>query len=266
MMNRLRVAATLVTELVTATALLSIPATASAAVGLCGLASHDYYEVFVHKQINEVSGNWFDEVRGDAYARDLDVCIGGTGGNGGTFVDVANVQEQSSGPHIFQVGYGKMATDSAIKFIYANSSSTLIQLSSPSPSIAHRYRFDIKRDTSGHPDFLLTDLTVGTLIWSNTTTGTSWGGGFDLDWWGFETWDSFSHHGPNLPGSGVNMAYLGYSTDLNTVITYRSGMTVGGDVCKCSGNWAQVDGNHQTVLTIGNWVYGGDKFDSEVQP
>lgn len=267
MSHRQRTLASLLTAIATAAATLFSPTPTLAAVGLCSLASHDFYQVFVHKDINEVSGNWFDDVRGDVYARNLDVCIGGTAGQGGTFVLPANVQQKAGvGSGIFQAGFGKRATDGSIKFVYANGTATAIVLSAPTPTIAHRYRFEIKSDSAGHPDFLLTDLTNGLLIWSNTTTGTSWTGSFDLNWWGFETWDSFSHHGPNLPGSGVNMAYMGYSTDLNTVITYRSGMTVGGDVCKCGGNWAQVDGNHQTVLSIGNWVYGGDKFDSEVQP
>ncbi len=267
MTQHFRVVTSLITAIVTIAMSMAGPAPALAAVGFCSLASHDFYQVFVHKDINDVSGNYFDVVRGDVYARDLDVCIGVSPGQGGTFVLPANVQQKAGvGPGIFQAGYGKRATDGAVRFVYANATSTIIVLSAPSPVIAHRYRFQINRDSAGHPDFILNDLTNGSLIWSNTTTGTSWTGTYDLNWYGFETWDSFSHHGPNLPNPGVNMAYMGYSTDLNTTITYRSGMTVSGDVCKCGGHWADVDNNHQTVLTMGTWFYGGDKFDSEVQP
>lgn len=250
----------------TSVAVVGSTGVADAAVGFCSLASHDYYIVYVQKDINNVVGNFFDDVRGDAYARDLDVCIGGSPGNGGTFVLPANVQQKANvGPSIFQGGFGKRATDTSIKFYYANQQPDSIVITSVAPIVGHRYRFDISRDSSGHPDFHFTDVSTATLIWSNTSTTTSWVSTFDLTWYGYETWDSFSHHGPNLPGAGTNMAYMGYSTDFNTAISYRTGMTVGGDVLK-QGHWADVDNNHTTVLTIGTWVYGGDQFDSEVQP
>ncbi len=246
---------------------LATPQRARAAVGFCSLASHGYYQVLVHKDISQITGNYFDLVKGDAYARDLDVCIGASQTQGGTFVLPANVQEEPGmGPGIFQAGYGKRTTDGSILFFYANGDATAIAISGATPSIGHRYRFRIQKDSNAHPDFYIDDVTTGSGAWSNTTTNTSYSIVYDYAWWGFETWDSYSHHGPNLPDPGVGMAYMGYSSDLSTTTFYRSGMTVSGDVCKCGGDWSQVDGNHQTVLTIGNWVYGGDKFDAEVHP
>lgn len=46
----------------------------------------------------------------------------------------------------------------------------------------------------------------------------------------------------------------------NGVTTWRSNLTIAHDMLK-QGNWSQVDSHATTQFSMGNWLYGGDKFD-----
>lgn len=230
-----------------------------AAAGPCNqntLPAASTNQMYVEKLIANISGaDHFDGVRGDAYIRNLDQCIG-TSGQGGTFVLPANVQNDVTGT-IFQLGYGEIPNYTS-RWYYADGSvDAIVKTSSACPAVnGHRVRFTILRNSSNRPVFSIDDLTAGCgLSWTGVTP---WSVAQDHAWWGYESWENASGLGPQVGvDSDVHMAYMGYSTE-DGGWAYRSGLSATYGSCETC-----VKRNHSySYITghIGDWVYGNDDF------
>lgn len=234
------------------------------AAGLCAFAKHGHYHVVANKFAREVGATHFNMIRGDAYVRVLDVCIGISAGQGGSWVLPANVESDTG--DIYQLGYGRAAGRGSNYFVYALGSPTAIEIKDVAPISGHRYRFEIvKRALYNTVSFKITDLSTSpaSVVWSSHSSR-PWSGAMNHAWWGYETWDSFSTHGVPAGKSGVAMAYMGYRSNVDERIHYRSSMS-------CSDIWKNFTwdgsagnngctGNRRAVL--GSWAYTGDEFDA----
>src|SRR4051812_35010638 len=137
--------------------------------GFCSLAQHGYFHVVANKFASDLGGKYFDVVRGDAYARQLEVCIGTSSGQGGTWVLPANVESTTG--EIYQLGYGRGAGRLGNTFVYALGSPTSIEIKSVAPIDGHRYRFEIfRRATYNTVSFRITDLSLASVVWSLDTS------------------------------------------------------------------------------------------------
>ena len=232
------------------------PAPAAADAGVCP-GNIAIQQLFVDKEIGEVSGaDYFDGVRGDATIQSLDICFGVIGGS---WVLPANVQNDSNGK-IFQLGYGQGAGDD-FTFVYANGSPNAIAWRTWTPIEGERYTFTITR-SAGYPAFRITRQSTGESIYK--VTDANFGMGFDRTWWGYEANDKASSLGPLYGTGDVNMAYMGYSAD-NGGWIYRSGLANAyGDrptyPNRMHKHLTFSDSNNIRSGHIGDWVYGGDKF------
>lgn len=239
--------------------LFSVGADKVAAAGSCTLATHTYTHIYVEKYASAIpdASVYFDMVRGDATVRDLDICVGSTAGQGGSFVLPANIQDDTNGP-IIQLGYGKWAGRSDLFFVYqlkGQEAKEWYPGHNFKPIVGDRIRFTITKGyLSGNvvTTYIINNLTRGT---NDSMTVAGWLVSPQHAWWGYETWDSYSRHGHVAGQPAINAAYLGYSGDANTTIYYRSGMT-SSDVKNTSGQ-----SNHHGHLI--NWVYGSDGLDAE---
>jgi len=230
--------------------------------GFCALAEHGYNHIVANKFASDLGAKYFDLVRGDAYVRELEVCIGYSAGQGGTWVLPANVESTTG--EIYQLGYGRGAGRQSNYFVYALATPTAQEITSAAPIDGHRYRFEIyKRTTSSTVSFRITDLTTATVVWTFDSDH-AWSSAADHAWWGFETWDSASHHGVSGGKLGVQMAYLGYSTETESFTRYRSDLT-------CKDIWKNFTWDGSTshdgctgkrIGSMGTWVYGGDMLDA----
>lgn len=251
-----------------AVAAMATSAQPASAAGPCFGNNTGQNQLFVDKMKSEISGaSYFDAVRGDATVAPLDICIGAPANYGGSFVLPANVQNDAN-QRIFQLGYGQSPGESKLYFVYVDGDA--ISRHAPTgtwgdPTIGSRYRFSITREStsSGYrPMFQITDLTDGgSIFWYGNV---EFGKGMDRTWWGYESLDQASSMGPLYGNGDVNMAYMGYSTEDGGWV-YRSGLT------NSYGDRPQYPNRmHKHVSFsdplnarsghIGDWVYGGDKF------
>jgi hypothetical protein len=230
--------------------------------GFCSLAQHGYSHIVANKFATDLGASYFDVVRGDAYVRELEVCIGTSAGQGGTWVLPANVESTTG--EIYQLGFGRGAGRLGNTFVYALGSPSAIEIRDVSPVDGHRYRFEIFRHAPGNTvSYRITDLSASATVWSFDSSH-AWSTAADHAWWGFETWDSASHHGVSAGKPGINMSFLGYSTNTENLIRYRSGMT-------CADIWKNFtwDGSSEhngcsgkRRGPVGTWTYGGDMLDA----
>jgi hypothetical protein len=233
--------------------------------GLCALAQHGNYHLVANKFARDVNATAtrFDMVRGDAYVRDLDICIGASAGQGGSWVLPANVEGDSG--EIYQLGYGRAVGRGSNYFVYALGSPLAVEITGVTPIAGHRYRFEItKRATFNTVSFKITDLSTSpsALVWS-WDTNHPWASLMNHAWWGYETWDSFSTHGVRPGKPGVGMAYMGYRANNESTVRYLSDMTCS-DIWK-NFTWDGSTGNNGCTgkrrAVLGTWVYGGDRLD-----
>ncbi len=107
------------------------------AAGVC--YSLGNYHDWVGKNASAIGdgSTWFDRVQGDAYVRDLGLCVGAH--NGGTWVLPANVD--NNGSTLFQLGYGRGIdyNGGALSFVRTDSSGNPIVLGGITPQIGGRY-------------------------------------------------------------------------------------------------------------------------------
>ncbi len=227
------------------------------------MASHGYYQLTLNKFASDVGGSYFDLVRGDLTIRNLDICVGGSAGNGGSFVLAANIE--SSAGFATQLGYGQEAGSGSLFFFYArgNPPDEIKWSTTYLPVVGDRYRFSITRVSGdgGLPDtvFKIQNLDAGG---SSSKVFSGWPSGLNHAWWGAETHDSFSAHGVPAGQANQNVAYMGYSPNNSSTISYRSGLTCS-DVFKnfvWDGSSDHTGCNGFRHGHVGNWVYGGDKL------
>ncbi len=198
----------------------------AAAAGLCSLANHGYYQIYVTKTTS-VSGG-FDLARGTASVANLDICVGSSSGQGGSFVLPANIQRTDG--LIVQLGYGKWAGRTDQFFVWTpNGDGAAVEWTAGGwkPITGHKYRFSIERVfVSGTPKLMYTieDLNVpGSRVDAFGINVVS----LSQAWWGYETWDSYSAHGHLASDSQhVDMKSLYYRVSGGGTTQYTNITTV----------------------------------------
>lgn len=206
---------------------LATPPPTNAAVGFCSTAAHGYFQIYVDKHANKIGdgSSYMDKTEGVAEVATLNVCIGSDSGNGGTFVMAANIQSDATG-RIFQVGYGKEATDSREYFYYANGTSAALRWPSSGflPVVGHEYRFVIY-PSGGNAAFKIEDVDTGA---SSTLYGSKpWGTDLNRSWWGYEAWDLTSTMGPYAGDGSARMRSLKYHGNASGIAITRDGWGAG---------------------------------------
>jgi hypothetical protein len=234
------------------------------AAGICHSLGN--YHIWHGRNIEDAlpaNSEAFDRVQGEATVRNLDICIGN---NGGTFVLPANVDNEgySANPLHFQAGYGRAANidSGALRFYYAGPNGNPHEWCCINPVVGTRYRFIIWRSDSGLVNFRRYRLDGGTWV-NESTIYTSWAWPASTSaarlthaWWGCETWDQVSDHGPHVGNGSINMAYLGYSTDDSGSISYRTDMA--NPAPRNFSGWGDNHHGH-----VGDWVYNNDMINCE---
>jgi hypothetical protein len=210
----------------------------------------DDYQAWEGKNASAIGdgSTYFDRVRGDAYVRNLALCIGNSGG---TWVLPANVDAGDG--RVLQIGYGRRNdfNNGNLTFVATDDHGTPYEITSVRPVLGHRYRFEVVRNSGGYPTQRIYELRNGSWvqIWSTTTPSYVWNSDYDHAWWGYEVFSSQSSMGSQLGSATPQMAYMGYSGNASSTISYRSGLT---SVAK------NYTGQAQWVCSIGDWVYGDD--------
>lgn len=231
------------------------PAAAHTPTG-CIAASKTNHQMWVGRDISQVSGNYFDLVRGNVRIQDLDPCVGdGLTDGKGSFVLAANLQTTGTG--VVQLGYGQFGTSNPLKFYWVNGNGGQANTATwaENPAIGHTYTLSIEKTASNTIKYIVSDLTDGSQ--QSYTASNSWLS-FSLAWWGYETLDTQSQHGVTTGENPNRLHYMGYSTDTVSSWSYRSSLT-SGDIAK---NW--VDANHYGA--IGTLNVTGDTFNGYTNP
>lgn len=196
----------------------------------CVGTSPESGKIYVEKYSTQVeSGNTtFDYVGGESESVLLEPCQGyGTMG-GGSFILLANIQDDStigSNPNIVQIGYGKKNAESPKRFYYTPGGHGVPVLwpGDLIPEGSHKYRASITRVTiSGvvKAKYRITDLGTSEYeIYYGT-----WHGGYDHAWWGAETLDTGAQLGAK-DDEYLDLTRMKYRVSGSSTIWSRSNMS-----------------------------------------
>ena len=241
--SRLR-AVVVAVSVLTATLILAPPVDAAYVYACTG--DNDNFHAYIH----QIGSLHIDYVTGTiASVKDVDACTTGTAG--ASLVMTANLQ----GWAFVQLGYGSLAANDAIDWVYTPSETSGGVVVHPSgshtkPVLGHAYKQTIQWNGSVWY-YRTTDTTLGTLAWDvngSTNTRTY---GYET-WEGFEIWDTNSQFG----GAGTSI-YLGDSGFRFVGASTVSYITGAGSTTCCGihRSWqhygvVNVSGNHTQV-----WAY-----------
>ncbi len=236
------------------------PQPASAVQGLCDAGGNVTNIIYVKKEIGApgLSGTAFDYVSGQVTLRDLDICTKiATNLYGGSWILGANVESNSG--DIYQIGYGQNAGDSTETiWLQVGGGTAPFSVGRPfTMNYGDTLKFEVWKanDSGSTVGFRATDTTNGQSYTTFKNTGVSWDLDSDRAWWGAETHDNSTTMGTCSTCARVALRFLGYSTNANGTIYYRSGMT-SGDVYKIDPN-----SNHHGHIV--DWTYGADALEVE---
>jgi len=217
---------------------------------------------------NSPSGTFYRHVKGWATVRPLYPCHTGNGHDGWAFAIPVNVKQQSSSL-LWQLGYycttsGDTCSAGGTPFFFwtdESGSGAEHLISSPRPSLGHRYRFEITRESGGRIQYNIYDgVSPFALLWSRTTTKT-----WPLINNYFAMWEV--HNAQSMPGFVSGNAtsdvvdkeiHCNSSWGSCTALTQWSSLTPG-----CG----EPDGdrNNGTSITLGSAIFNV-KTSSLVQP
>lgn len=240
--------------LLVSSAAFAVPAPAQALSGICDAGGGVVNHIFVKKTIGDplLVGSYFDYVSGEISLRDLDICTKLlTNPYGGSWIMAANVE--SFAGEIYQMGYGQNAGASE-ESIWIEQGPQFYSIGRPiGMSYGDTLKFEIWRASSITVGYRVTNKTTGQVY--TTTKSGSWASDMDRAWWGAETHDNSSAMGSCATCARTALRFMGYSTDANGSIIYRSDMT-SADVIRNDSN-----SNHHGHII--DWSYGGDGLEIE---
>jgi hypothetical protein len=195
------------------------PVSADIGDSCASATQHIGSKMLAYRYAPTVSATYFDEVYGTAVIKTLTACSTYQSGKiTGTFVLPANI-EYLEGSTIYQLGYGRSASDHSQYFWLANGTATSVAIGSGlgnwsnnnngyKPEAGDTYRFHIYKRSSGYVSYDIYNESDGHYEWTYYPT-IYWGVGLNFAWWGYEIHDDHSKMG----AAGVNLRKMGYSKE-----------------------------------------------------
>lgn len=252
-------------------ALLAFPSQALAAGNTnygCDVLDNSNTHQIIVKRVEDVSEpGWgasttFDYATGTAYVRRLYPCTATLGHGGGSYVLGANLEASNRTDGIYQVGYSYDSYSghnvAVPQFVYTKYATTTGYPwpGTLTPVPGHLIRFEITKNKGANTvAYRITDFATGE---TNAVVENAFASDIlNLAWWGQERQNKKSQLGPPAGTAGVDMHYMGYSTDGSTNFVYRQNLKYGSE-----GGRDVYDTENDSLYYLGSWAYNRDMINS----